>query len=325
VLGHPLIVGETFMALSQDDLYMRWRPKTKPDFMTIAHPFPGTPEPDLTPVAMFGGYPLAQTPFGAFIGDDQVSPFVAILSQTGKPIWHRDVMNRLGVPAVKDSLVFANAGGDRALASIVALNSANGRTAWEFAPNGFPSEPVTLITRTKSRQPTPQEQATLKAMQSAMAKRGRSSPDVSSPVNLEESTPCIDAQHGHWLNPGLVVVGDRVYGEVGRSIVSLSQSTGEPGWNFALESGEVAHSIAASHDHLFVSLERRLIALNLQTGKLEWSTPTPSAGTLTIANGLVILAIGTPGSNADGGRILVFGNDQKAEAKESPSLPPPPK
>ncbi len=126
-------------------------------------------------------------------------------------------------------------------------------------------------------------------------------------ISLFQSTPIINAQHGHWANPGLVTSQGRVYGEVGKTIVALSQKTGETAWRFELSDNEIAHSIVASSDHLFVSLPGRLIALSLEDGKLEWSESTKRGGTLTIASGLVILAMGsTKSSDEDGGEIIAF-------------------
>ncbi|HWA82240.1 MAG TPA: PQQ-binding-like beta-propeller repeat protein [Fimbriimonadaceae bacterium] len=326
MLGHPIVYGETFMALSQDDLYVNWHPGSNPNFITIAHPFPGTPEPDLTPVAMLGGFPLAMTPSGIFFGDDQVSPFMTVLSSAANPVWERDIINRLGIPAVQGGTIFTNVGGDRALSSIVALNSSNGQTQWECAPIGFPREPLGFVTREKVRPATPKEQATLQAIRNTMAKRGLGgSAQTREDITESQSTPGIDAEHGHWLNPGLVVAEDRVYGEIGQKIVALSQASGDKAWQFQLDPGEIAHSIAASRDYLFVSLDKRLIALNLESGKLEWSEATPGGGTLTIADGLVMLSIGTPEPEADGGQILVFGSGAAtADSKAATKLPPPP-
>ncbi len=141
MLGHPLIEGETFTALSQDDVLMKWTPGTDGEIVTLAHPLAGTPEPQLTPVAAFGGYPLARCSAGFFLADDQVNPFISVFSALTNLVWHRDILNRLGVPAVQQDLVFANAGGANALNAIVALDSSTGATKWKYAPNGLGEEP----------------------------------------------------------------------------------------------------------------------------------------------------------------------------------------
>jgi outer membrane protein assembly factor BamB len=322
VLGHPIISGEEFLALSQDDMFVRWRPRTTGAFLTVAHPFPGTPEPDLTPVATFGGYPLALTSYGTVIADDHVSPFISVFAPSMRALWHEDMMNRIGVPAVQQDVIFTNVGGTNALDAIAALNAKDGSPLWQYAPQGFEDEPITIIQREKQRGTTVAERASIEALRKSYAARGLSGAGMPSSdrITIKQSAPGIDAAPGHWLNPGLVTVADTVYGEVRGSIVALNQATGAVAWSYPLTQG-MAHSIAASQDHLFVSCGTELIALNLKTGKLEWSQATARAGTLSIANGRVILAMGAMNSGTpEGGEILVFGH--KEEQDKPAEIPP---
>src|SRR6185503_5842484 len=93
VIGHPLVVEEHCLTFSQDDVLLRFKPKSPPELITIAHPMPGTQTPDLTPVGMFGGYPLALSSTGYVFGDDQIHPFLATFSQLTHPVWHLDILN----------------------------------------------------------------------------------------------------------------------------------------------------------------------------------------------------------------------------------------
>jgi hypothetical protein len=324
VVGHPLIVDDEFMALSQDDLFVRWRPRSNGEYVTIAHPAPGTPEPDLTPVTRFGGYPLVNAPGGIVIADDQVSPFISKFQTLFQPAWHRPILNRLGVPAVSRGMVFTNVGGDNALSALVALDASSGRSVWEYAPLGFAGEPLYMLHRQKQRPLTDQERFEI---ENAFAHLGQRVQRTSMPATmpLVQATPAINAVHGHWFNPGLVTVGESVYGQVRSDIVALGQQDGRVIWSFRLDPRETAHSLAATKDHLFVSLPKRLIALNLESGKLEWSEEVPSSGTLSIASGHVFLAMGAAGSKG-GGELRVFRSKTRVapEGVRPPIDPPSP-
>jgi hypothetical protein len=38
VLGHPVIVGNSYYAISDDDLFACWEPLLRKNFITLAHP-----------------------------------------------------------------------------------------------------------------------------------------------------------------------------------------------------------------------------------------------------------------------------------------------
>jgi outer membrane protein assembly factor BamB len=312
-------------------LFLRWRPKAYGQFTTLAHPTHGTPEPHLTPVGMFGGYPLVQAPAGLVIADDQVNPFSGAFRGLHEPVWHRDVQSRLGVPTVQRNLLFTNVGGENALSALVAMDTSTGSTAWEYAPQGLPGEPVKMLHGSTVRPMTESEKTVMKQVVSLPNQRGKKPvvgvPAGQSSVRVDHSTPTIDAMHGHWLNPGLVPVGDRVYGQVGSSIVAVSQQNGQLIWEYDIHKFGNARSIAASKDHLFVSLDKQLIALSLKDGKLEWSQEMPRAGTISIASGRIIVAMGpTDKLSADGGKIMVFEPDRREakDGKETVRPVPPP-
>lgn len=325
MLGHPIIVNEQYVALSYDDVLARWKPRSGADFITIAHPAPGTPEPDLTPVANFGGYPLAKTSSGLFLADDQISPFVSLFTDTRTPRWHMDIMNRLGVPAVANDLVYTNAGGDNALDGIVALNPASGEIAWQFAPNGYVTEPVGIIDRISRREADPIEKALLKLKGEEIKKTTGRSVEIPTTITSTQASPMINAPHGHWLNPGLVTTHNRVYGQVGKQVVALQQGDGKQVWQWDLQSGETVRSIAADKSHLFISLDRRLVVLDLESGKEEFVKQTPRGGILTIASGMVFLAMGTLDPAAkDGGILMAFETSKPEDAPAEPAPVPPP-
>lgn len=324
-MGHPLLIGEELYLLSQDDVYLHWHPGGTAEYITIAHPVPNTPEPDLTPVTMFGGYPLAKTSNGILIADDHMSPFIAVFSSMIQPVWHRDIMNTLGVPAVNDATVFTNVGGESALSSLIAVDSRTGLTQWQYAPKGIPEETVEVVERSSTRQMSAVEKAIEKANSQALADslakagRGKLAANLPTDSTVTETagTPMISTEHGHWTNPGLSLVGKLVYGEVGKTIVALDQTLGTKVWTYDLGPAEETHSIVASKEHLFVSLNDRLIALNLVTGALEWDHPMMRAGTLSMSNGLLIFTTG----EGDGGEVIVFTTDKENHA--TGSAPPP--
>jgi hypothetical protein len=330
VVGHPLLVGDSLFMLSQDDLYLRWQVGERGEFITIAHPLPKTPKPDLTPTCMFGGYPLAQTPAGLLFADDHVSPFIGVFNGPTNPIWHDDIENTLGIPAVSKNNVFTNLGGDAALAGIVAVNSSTGETLWRFAPKGLPEEPVAVENRSSTRALSNAEQALVRlnneATTKAMAKAGVRGSLANANVNTETTnftTPVINAEHGHWRNPGLSVVKNRVYGQVEHSIVAIDQASGVKKWSFQLRAGESTHSLVTSPDYLFVSLNDRLIALDLENGEIKWDRPMQQAGSLALSKGLLFFSVGDP--NGDGGEVTVFQTykeDSLPRGEASPVPPP---
>src|SRR5438128_2675649 len=133
-LGHPLLVGDEFMDLSLDDVMLRWIPRKLVEYVTIAHPVPGTPEPDLAIPAELGGYTMAHTPFGPVVGDDKVNPFLAVMSTITQSRWHLDIRNTLGIPAVDNGILFTGLGGEGARRAIAALDPDNGTVLWKYAP-----------------------------------------------------------------------------------------------------------------------------------------------------------------------------------------------
>ena len=317
VIGHPLIEDQRCVALSQDDLLVRFSPKLSTELITIAHPVAGTHTPDLAPTGMFGGYPLAKSTTGYVFGDDQVHPYLATFLDLTRPVWHRDIWNTLGVPAVQGDVIFTNVGGPNALSTLVAVRATTGETLWEFAPFGFPKDPFVPIVRKRSRPLNLLEQIELQRMKSVIAsnpKLKKAAMDWTPPTSTKMGTitPALDSIHGHWLNPGIVAAGDRIYGEVGQRIVALAKDSGAEIWAFDLKSDEVSRSIAATKDYLFVSLPKRLVALSLEDGSLKWSVEVPRSGTLSIGSGRVFLAMGQINAKAkDGGEILAFGTDSE--------------
>src|SRR5207244_3375745 len=99
---------------------------------------------------------------------------------------------------------------------------------------------------------------------------------------------------GWTANPGLVTAGGRVYGVLagprGLSVTALDEASGLPAWQQALPRGVAPRSLVASKDHLFVSMEDRLLALKLEDGKPEWERPTPAGGVVELSQGIVYLS-----------------------------------
>jgi hypothetical protein len=313
------------MLLSQDDVFLRWMPGVKGEFITFAHPAPKTPKPDMTPVASFGGYPLVKTPNGVVIADDNVNPFFALISGLTSVQWHRDYLHRAGVPAVSGNTIFSGVGGDNALGGIMALDARSGETSWFFEPTPLPREPIVAIDAVTKRDLTPDEKAELRYADQMIARAGGARLATKTDVTVVITVPVINAQHGHWFNPGLVTAKGRVYGQVGPDIVALAQDSGIRTWNYVLGAGEQARSIAASATHLFVSLDNRVIALDLENGTLAWTKEMPRAGTLTIAGGRVFLAMGTASLDGkEGGEIVAFEPVPKDPRPEAGKSTPPP-
>lgn len=327
MFGHPIVSGEELVATTLDDLVVRWKPKSAPVAVAVAHPMHGTPYPDLTPLPNLGGYPLVQTQTGFIIADDLVNPFIGGLRTTFSPSWHRDVLQRLGVPALQGNTLFMNVGGDSALSTLCAVSPVDGSTQWSYAPSGFPTETTYSLTTATQRKFSAGEAAILAGelgphtqAHGAPLRKGDTG---TKSVPFTQETLAIQGEHGYWSNPGVVVTKGNVFGQVGGKIVSLAQANGQLKWEFALANGEIAHSIAATSTHLFVSLRTRLIALDLSTGKLAWKEATERGGTLTIGNGMVFLAMGTlDPSEQDGGQLIAFATDPDASAESSGGSPP---
>ena len=108
-------------------------------------------------------------------------------------------------------------------------------------------------------------------------------------VNVPLSVPTGVAStlpHGHLSNPGLVVAGERVYGEVGGMVVALDEATGRVAWH-AVPDPSVGGivSLAASPEHLFVSGSKGTMALRLSDGEVE--AVMPGGGGLVLSRGLL--------------------------------------
>jgi outer membrane protein assembly factor BamB len=294
--------------------------------MALAHPMSETPYPDLTPVPSLGGYPVVQYSAGLVLADDLMNPFIAGLKPSFAPNWHNDILNRLGVPSVQSDVLFTNVGGDGALGTLCALDPNTGQKKWSYAPAGFPSETTKTVTTVTQRSLPAAVAAVIGGrygdtqIKGSSIKQGDSG---SRSVPFVQDTMALEGEHGYWTNPGVVTTKGNVYGQVGTKIVALDQGSGKLKWEFALENGESAHSIAATSTHLFVSLRTRLIALDLTTGKLAWKEVTERGGTLSIGDDMVFLAIGSldPG-DLDGGQLIAFATDPNPTT-ETPSEPPP--
>lgn len=327
MFGHPLVTGEELVATTLDDLIVRWKPKSEPTAIAVAHPMEATPYPDLTPLPNLGGYPIVQSSTGFVVADDLVNPFISGLQANLLATWHRDILQRLGVASVQGDTLFSNVGGESALATLCAISPSSGLTKWTYSPSGFPTESTYSLMTTTQRRFSVGEAAVLSGDVNPHTKAHgaplRKGDTGTKSVPFTQETLAIQGEHGYWSNPGVVVTKGNVFGQVGGKIVSLAQANGQLKWEFALANGEIAHSIAATSTHLFVSLRTRLIALDLSTGKLAWKEATERGGTLTIGNGMVFLAMGTlDPSEQDGGQLIAFATDPDASAESSGGSPP---
>lgn len=105
---------------------------------------------------------------------------------------------------------------------------------------------------------------------------------------------------GHFYNIGLVLANRRVHGWIANSLVSLDQATGEPAWIREHPQFHPVTDLVATQDELIVcqgqgtlpTAPPALWGMDLQTGRLTWTTPLPHAGRLAVAHGMVFVNSG---------------------------------
>lgn len=162
----------------------------------------------------------------------------------------------------------------------------------------------------------------------------------------------------HWVNPGVAVTDEAVFGEVNQSIVSLDRRDGRAFWTFTLPEGTIARSLVVSPKFLLVATSagvgrsplwdagvggrHELLALNRKTGKLVWKQATGRPGSLALSGGLMHLTDGALHTYAPAERTFRMAvnssaaedyrpirsrreeGDGEQEAQEAPAAPAPP-
>lgn len=335
-LGHPLLAGDEFIATSEKDLFVRWRPNVHAFFMRIAHPLPGH-DPEMTAPSRFGGYPPLSASGGVIVGEDVTHRFLASIGGFPMSRWHRDVANTLGVPASTDGLVFTGMGGFGGRRAITAVDGATGQTRWTFAPEGLPADgqrmaSVTIsrwVQKVKARRNIsldPNDPDQLGALTKQLADGGY---DVSlGSVRVKVPQPTSSLPHGHLSSGGVVVTAGKVYAEVNGTVAALDQRTGSPVWRRPLPENGWVRSMVATADHLLMCVtvgsptrpalweqkdhvlgRHRLMAMRLDNGKQEWVEPVPRPGTLALADGMVYFANGDLTALAPGERTYRLAAD----------------
>jgi len=287
--------------------------------MRVHHPLPGLIN-EVSPTARFTGFPPAAAPSGAVVADDQTHRFLAVLDGFPHNRWHRDIDRSVGVPSVDRGMIFIGAGGAGATRGIMALDAGTGAPAWVYSPEGLAADPQRMratqvaktITVIKNHGRAREPRASGVPQTAGFGTRAGQVEleDKQIPVNVPQPNSALPA--GHLTNPGLVIAGGRIYGEVNRTIVALDQRTGSPVWRHPLTARSVVHSLVATRDHLLLCMSNTpkgeriapwevrseaetddfLIALRMDNGKRVWEEPVALPGTLSLSNGLVYFANG---------------------------------
>lgn len=287
-LGPSLILGNEVVAGGIGDALFRWTLGSSAGLLAIAHavPRPGSEAELLT--ANLGGFPPASAGSGLVIGGmsgPEASPFqntaagkqLLAVMNGGNCLWHRDYPWSLGFPTVEKDCILTGAGGIGANHWIMAHHMTTGAVKWVYPP--------------KSLRPDGIGQASGAAVYTGPGGSRASMGSTSYPFAN---------RHGYRANAGIAVAQGRAYGVVFGEVVALDVNRGTPLWVWPAPVGEIARSVVLSPGHVIVSLDRttsktpmaRLVALRLADGKPEWSQLVPSAGDLTLSDGLLFLSDG---------------------------------
>ncbi|MGV3724448.1 MAG: PQQ-binding-like beta-propeller repeat protein [Actinomycetota bacterium] len=276
--GAFLVRGNEAVPATLADAFVRWTPGTPPSITSFAHLAPqlsGDPHPV---IALLGGFPPAQ------VGSHLVIGGMTALGLGDRPhkqmlgvfdghncLWHRDYGWSLGIPSVEQDLIFTGAGGISATRAILAHDARTGAVRWTFAPGGLPPDAVGTM--------------------SAVVGSGGRFRSFGGPMS--DAAP-----NAFRVNPGLVVTGRRVYGQVGAAVAALDAKTGAPIWAHSLAPRDSVTSVVATPEHLLVALRSparredpdRLLVLSLDSGKLNWNVAAPPATGLALSNGLLYMS-----------------------------------
>jgi outer membrane protein assembly factor BamB len=306
-LGHILVNGNEMYALGASDLFFRWNPEAEnATLFRVHHPLPNI-DIDVSPAAQFGGFSPAMTPHGVVAADDTTHRFLTLLIGPSQQRWHLDSDYSLGVPAVADGTIYTGMGGQAACNSITAIDSASGETVWTFAPKRLISDrqkpvkvfsPKTVYTP-ESVEPVP----------GAASPRGLTRVRVTSVKTNIVPVPVLQPQsvepYAHWKNAGLVIAKDRIYAEVGHSIVALARKDGSVEWTIEMPEGSAVRSIVGTAKHLVYCVSNKqetgkrrpvwavkapeketyLVAVDLKEGKEVWRQQVQLPGNLAVAHG----------------------------------------
>lgn len=323
--GTPLVQGNDYTVLSNWGLHFRWNPGSLARSVLIAHPVPEDPRPEYSPPARFLGYPMALTPGGMLVADDNSKRFMAVLGPGAEAVWHRDIPWTLGVPAVDGPTIFTGAGGTSGSRALIAIDAGSGVLRWSYAPMGMAPDRVNVtykktVSRISRRYidfvtgaggrnaPLMGEQGTAGDARPGAGNARRPGggtmdrPDGGSGYIRSVVNQILHyGESGQGGSLGLVAWDKRVFGMVGSSLVGLEQETGRVLWShsFLLKAPPV--SFVGFREHLLVlqppvairRLPARLTAIRMDTGKVEWSVPVSAPGALSAAHGLAFVSTGT--------------------------------
>jgi len=281
----------------------------------IHHPLPGM-DLDISPTARFGGYPMACTDESLVVADETTNRFIALITGQTQQKWHRDIQNSLGVPAVRDHVLYTGFGGPGGVSGLVAVDTENGKPLWTYPPNPPQPDPQQLIQiQSPKAVPVPVYGKSDKTVTDprtgrqleAMEFKGYGTQMVPVPVDQPYATEPFQ----HWSNSGLVVTKDVVYGEVDHKIVALGREEGNVLWSYPLGPHDVVSSLVATPQHLVFCIStllsgkrepvwavrdktttNRLVAVDLKEGKEVWYQNVPRPGNLALSNGLLFFTDG---------------------------------
>jgi outer membrane protein assembly factor BamB len=322
--GHPLILGEQLAALNMADLLIQWTPGRggwagPAIYLRLRHPLTPVADPDVVQAPSFYGRPMALASNGLVISEDMSNRFLSVIPPGAQSQWHRDMPWILGIPAVHEQFVFPGAGGPGAIGAIMAFDTGTGEVGWTFPTSRLAVDAVSPVSgpgksvggtngEAMVRVPDAAAQPAISRSQPPVGPRGQT---VRDPLGARPGTatrsyywsyaPMVNGPAvlsnlptGWCTNPGLAISGGRVYGiakvRALPTVVALDEQTGTPVWQQPLPLRAVVNSVAASKDHLFVSMEDRVLAFKLDDGKLEWARLMPVGGALELSKGLVFLS-----------------------------------
>jgi outer membrane protein assembly factor BamB len=324
-VGPPLVTDDEVMALGAGNLFFRWAPYSVAPgrftrYIYFTHPLARQGAlPDHWwefSGSIFEYYPMAATPGGVLVADSEGNRYLAVVTPSGTPLWHRDMPWTIGLPAVgRNGLLMMGVGGPGATRGIMAFDPGNGVTRWTYAPQGLPPDPIDVTWQpyfdgqaaARALQPTAPGSGLQPAGAAGGAPPGRGArPPFGDPrrrpAAAQGMAPDPHSRYpGHTENPGLVAAGNRVCGVVGQSLVALDQANGALLWQQPvppLRPGDKVRCLAASAGHLFLLRDTGLTAFRLADGQPEWSQPMLHGGALALADGMLYVSSG-PGTPPD--------------------------
>ncbi len=298
LMGPMLLRDNEVTATGVWDQLFRWNLGPFSQNMRVIHPRPEHTDPDYTPLTSFGGFPATSLGSATVVGSDVGNRFLAVIDPSASRQryvwWHRDWQGSLGIATVSNHTIFLGTGGANADESIAALDTSTGVNRWSYAPTSIRGEtPIGeqfIAWRSWRMVPGPDMFG-----QDGKLKHVFYRQDINSG---RQSVPTWPTARAHLTNPGLVAVGDRIYGAAAGRVAALDQRSGEVKWVWPIPTRLRATSLVASKDHLFVSLagpvkpgaNGAVCALRLTDGKELWNAPLPNGAEAGLANGLLFLS-----------------------------------